>query len=193
MTSAAPGVDTAEAVRACLAVSALGGPSLPFDVIVGLASRNDWRLARADDVGELLAELAAHWPVVVVRLGPQLEDLSRFVGRYEVSRVAASRADRLLAVSDGTSTGLLRFVDWLVDALSLIGDSPVDVVINRAPSAPAAQAQLTRQLREIGGDRLGQIVSVGRDRRVERAAWDAELVASGSFTKTIERLEAAAT
>ncbi|MFT7597825.1 MAG: hypothetical protein ACI8TP_000745 [Acidimicrobiales bacterium] len=174
----------------CLATSAIGGPPLPFDVIVGLASRDDWSLVRAEDVGELVAELSAQWPSVVVRLGPQLEDLSRYVDRYEVSRLAAARADHVVAVCDGTSTGLLRFVDWLVDALSLIGDTPVDVVMNRAPSSLSAQCQLVDQLRSIAGDRIGQIIVVGRDRRVERAAWDASLAVSGPFHSAITRLAA---
>ncbi len=173
---------------ACLARSALGRSGLPFDVIAGLATRDDWSLVRADDVGELLTELSANWPVVVTRLGPQLEDLSRYVDRFEVSRVAAARADRVVAVCDGSPTGLLRFVDWLVDALSLIGDAPIDVVLNRSSPSASATQQLVDQLREIAGDRLGQIAVVPRDRRVERAAWDASLVLSGPFLRSISRL-----
>ena len=172
----------------CLATSALGDRRLPFDVIVGLASRDDWSLTRADDVGELLTELSAQWPAVVVRLGPQLEDLSRFVDRYEVSRVAAARADQLLAVCDGSSTGLLRFVDWLVDALTLVGDKPVDAVVNRAPSAGSAQRQLVGQLREIVGSRVRRIECVGHDRRVERAAWDASLAVRGPLVSAVGAL-----
>lgn len=172
----------------CLASSALGDRTLPFDVIVGLAAREDWALTRADDVSELLTELSAQWPAVVVRLGPHLEDLSRYVDRYEISRTAAARADRLLAVCDGSSTGLLRFVDWLVDALSLVGDKPVDVVLNRVPSSSGAQGQLLDQLRKIAGPRLDRIVCVGRDRRVERAAWDASLAVRGPFLSAIGAL-----
>ena len=172
----------------CLAHSALGRSGLPFDVITGLATRDDWSLVRAEDIGELLTELSAHWPVVVARLGPQLEDLSRYVDRFEVSRVAAARADRVLAVCDGSPTGLLRFVDWLVDALSLIGDAPMDVVVNRASPSGSATQQLVDQLREIAGDRLGQIAVVPRDRRVGRAAWDASPVMTGPFLRAVGRL-----
>lgn len=172
----------------CLAHSALGRSGLPFDVIAGLATRDDWSLVRAEDVGELLAELSAHWPIVVARLGPQLEDLSRYVDRFEVSRATAARADRVLAVCDGSPTGLLRFVDWLVDAMSLIGDAPIDVVVNRASSSGSATQQLVDQLREIAGDRLGHIAVVPRDRRIERAVWDASLVVSGPFLRSIGRL-----
>lgn len=172
----------------CLAQSALGRSGLPFDVITGLATRDDWPLVRADDVVELLTELSAHWPVVVARLGPQLEDLSRYVDRFEVSRATAARADRVLAVCDGSPTGLLRFVDWLVDALSLIGDAPIDVVVNRSSPSGSAAQQMVDQLREIAGERLGQIAVVPRDRRIERAAWDASLVFSGPFLRSISRV-----
>lgn len=172
----------------CLAHSALGDRPLPFDVIVGLAAREDWALTRANDVSELLTELSAQWPAVVVRLGPQLEDLSRYVDRYEISRTAAARADRLVAVCDGSPTGLLRFVDWLVDAFSLVGDRPVDVVLNRVPSSSGAQTQVLGQLREIAGPRLDRIVCVGRDRRVERAAWDASVAVRGPFLAAIGAL-----
>ena len=101
--------------------------------MVGLVSRDDWPLARADDVEELIVEVSANWSEVIVHLGPQLEDLSRHVDRFEVSRRAASKADRVLAVCGGSATGVLRFVDWLVDLLMLVGDAPIDVVINRAP------------------------------------------------------------
>lgn len=175
----------------CLAKSAIGRAALPFDVIAGLATRDDWSLVKSDDVGELITELSAHWPVVVARLGPQLEDLSRYVDRFEASRAVAARANRLIAVCDGSPTGLLRFVDWLVDSLSLVGDAPVDVVVNRAPAASSGSQQMVDQLREIAGDRLSRILVVPRDRRIERAAWDASVALSGPFLRAVGRLSLA--
>lgn len=179
----APGEPTS--LRQCLARPAIDGPNLPFDVIAGLASRDDWSLVRADELCELIDELAAQWPVVFARLGPQLEDLSRYVDRYDLSRSAARRAERLVGVCDASATGVLRFVDWLVDSLTLIGDTPIDVVLNRTPRSPGIRLQVEDQLRSIAGDRIGQIVPVPLDRRVERAAWDATTVGHGSFTKAL--------
>lgn len=172
----------------CLAHSVVGATSLPFDVIAGLASRDDWSLVRPDDVAALVEELAARWPVVVARLGPNLEDLARHGNRYAVSRAVAKRATRIVGVCDGTSVGLLRFFDWLVDVAAIAGETPIDVVINRCPASASARAQLEQQLLEVAGPRVGDVVMCRRDKRVERAAWDADLVSRGSFLKTIGAL-----
>ncbi|MEZ5342962.1 MAG: hypothetical protein R2706_16415 [Acidimicrobiales bacterium] len=174
-----------ERLEDCLASRVVGGAALPFDVVAGLACRDDWNLLRADDTLELVEELAARWPVVVVRLGPRLEDLSRWVGRFDVSRSVAAKAGRVVGVCEGTTSGLLRFVDWLVDVTLLVGDAPIDVVINRAPSSVAARAQLEQQLREIVGSRVGRIETVGFDKRIERASWDGELANRGPLVKTV--------
>lgn len=175
-------------IEACLARPAVGVRRLPFDVIVGLASRDDWSLLRADDVGTLVDELASRWPLVVARLGPNLESLARHGDRYGISRTVARRATRVVGVCDGTSVGLLRFLDWLVDIVGLVDETPIDVVVNRCPSSSLVRAQLVRQLRDVAGPRVGDIVVSGRDRRVERASWDASLVPRGNFLKAIGSL-----
>lgn len=175
-------------LAACLARSVVGERTLPFDVIVGLASRDDWSLLRPDDAASLVEELGARWPLVVARLGSNLEDLSRHGNRFEVSRTVVKRATRILGVCDGTSVGVLRFLDWLVDVVSLAGDTPIDLVVNRCPSSSSARAQLLQQLREIAGPRIGDVVMCKRDSRVERAAWDGALVRRGPFLKTLGSL-----
>jgi hypothetical protein len=175
-------------IESCVARRVVGSGALPFDVIVGIASRDDWSLLRADDVGALVEELAARWSLVVARLGPNLEDLARHGDRYEVSRSIVGRATRIVGVCDGTSVGVLRFFDWLVDVVSIAGDTPIDAVVNRCPSSAAAQAQLLRQIQEIAGPRLGDVALSPRDRNVERAAWDAALVTRGKFLKSIGSL-----
>lgn len=172
----------------CLANRAVNGPSLSFDVIVGLAARDDWNLLRGDDTADLIEELSARWPLVVARLGPCLEDLSRWVDRYEVSRSVASKATRVVGVCGGTATGILRFVDWLVDISLLVGGAPVDVVINQAPKSASAREQLERQLREIVGSRVGQIIVVGRDSQIERASWEATVSRRGPLAKAVKEL-----
>lgn len=180
--------DDRNTVESCLAQSVVGSDRLPFDVIAGLAARDDWSLLRADDVSGLIEELAARWSLVVARLGPNLENLERFGHRYDVSRAVAGRATRLVGVCDGTSVGLLRFFDWLVDVAALVGDSPIDVVVNRCPASKVVEGQLLQQLREVAGPRIGDVVLCRRDKRVERAAWDASLVPRGSFLKAIGSL-----
>ncbi len=171
----------------CLAIPALNN-SLPFDVITGLASRDDWTLLRADDVVDLVTELTARWPVVVARVGPQLEDLTRWADRYEVSRSVVRNSTRIIGVCEATSLGVLRFVDWLVDVVGLVDETPIDVVLNRVPKSPAARSELVTQIREIAGDRIGEIVCVAEDKRVKRASWDAKIVTKGQFVKNLARL-----
>ncbi len=180
--------DDRDRIENCLARSVVGRRSLPFDVIVGLASRDDWSLLRPDDASALVEELAARWPLVVTRLGPNLEDLARHGNRFGMSRAVVQRATRVLGVCDGSSVGVLRFVDWLLDVTALVGETPIDVVINRCPSSPSARTQLVQQLREIAGPRIGDVVVSGHDKRVERAAWEASLVTRGGFLKAISRL-----
>ena len=180
--------DEQHTIESCLARSVVGSGALPFDVIVGLASRDDWSLLRPDDVGALVEELSARWLLVVARLGPNLEDLARHGNRYGVSRTVVSRATRIVGVCDGSSIGVLRFFDWLVDVVSIASETPIDLVINRCPSSPSAQAQLLRQIEEVSGPRLGDVVMCRRDKWVERAAWDAAVVTRGSFLKAIGAL-----
>ncbi len=176
-------------LRDCVA-NVLGEPpyTLPFDVFAGLVTRDDWALVRPDDVVDLIEACADEWPAVIVRLGPTLEDLQRHVGRYELSRRSASTADHLVGVCDASASGILRFVDWLVDALGLIGDQPVDVVCNRAPRSAAQRAQLVDQLRSVAGDRIGTIVCAPTDRRVSRASWDGTIPPHGPFRRAVDSL-----
>ena len=177
-----------KSIESCLARPVVGSRALPFDVIVGLASRDDWSLLHPDDVASLVEELSARWPLVVARLGPNLEELPRHGNRYQVSRTIVGRATRIVGVCDGTPVGLLRFFDWLVDVISSAGDTPIYVVVNRCPPSAAAQSQLLGHIEEIAGPRLGDVTLCPRDKRVERAAWDAGLVPRGKFLNAIGAL-----
>jgi hypothetical protein len=180
---AADGEPVAE-LEDCLARSVVGRRP-GFAVLAGLAAREDWGLLRADDVTDLVVELSARWPVVVARIGPTLEDLGRWVPRYEVSRRTLERAGAVVGVCEATPMGVLRFVDWLADASALAPHGVVDVVLNKAPRSSAQRAQLVEQLRDVAGDRVRSITPLPRDRRVERAAWDAEIVTGGPFARAV--------
>lgn len=174
-------------VASCLARPAINQGALPFDVIAGLASRDDWSLLRADDAVGLLDVLAQRWVNVIAKIGSTLDELPG-TPRYEVSRQVIQRAERIVAVTQASPTGLLHFVDWLVDAVPLAGDAPIDVVVNKAPSNPAIRGQIETELVNITGERLNSIVFVPADRRVERAAWDATTVAKGPFLRSLSGL-----
>ncbi len=183
-------LDAVPDISDCLATRAVPGPGFGFDVIVGLAARDDWSLVRSGEVVDLVEELSARWPAVVARIGPQLEDLSRHVDRFGQSRAVAAQASHIVAVCDASPTGLLRFVDWLIDLLPLVGDTPVHVVLNRVPRSASMRNQLEQQLHEIAGPRLGAPIAVPHDRRVERAAWDANVATNGAMVRAIKRLAA---
>ncbi len=170
----------------CLARPVLGQRSLPFDVIVGLTSRDDWSLLRPDDALDLVDELAARWSHVVVRLGPQLEDLSgHHVDRFGVSRALAARADAVVGVCDATPLGLLRFLDWLVDLAMVAGEAPIDVVLNRVPRRSRRWVEVEDQLTRIAGERIRSVVAAPVCRSVERAAWNGDVVTSSGLHKAL--------
>lgn len=171
----------------CLARPVVGARP-PFAVIAGLATRDDWPLLRADDVALLISELSARWAYVVARSGPVLEDLGRWVPRHEVGRRALESATSVVGVCEASPVGVLRFLDWLSDAIDVVPGGVVGVVLNRAPRSPAQRAELVQQLQEAGGDRLTSVIPVPVDRRVFRAAWDAALVTRGPFLKALRPL-----
>ena len=178
-------------VQACLAKPTRGPGqrrALPFDVLVGLASRDDWSLARPEDVADVVTELSSQRQSVVARIGPHLEDLSRHVERFEASRLVVGRSSRIVGVCDGSATGALRFLDWMVDVVGLAGDTRIDVVINRPPRWSGARAELVARLRDIVGDRVTTVVCTPDDRRVTRAAWDAAAIGKGPFLKGLRPL-----
>ena len=177
-------------LEACTARAKLGQGELPFQVIAGLASRDDWSLLRADETITLLDELTQRYTHVIAKVGSNLEELPA-TPRYEVSRQVVKRADRVIGVANASPTGLLHFVDWLVDAVTLADNTVVDVVLNQAPANPSRCSQLHDELLNITGDRLNSITFVPSDRRVERAAWDATTIAKGPFLRHLAALAGA--
>jgi hypothetical protein len=107
------------------------------------------------------------------------------VPRYEVARRCLERSTVVVGVCDASPLGVLRFLDWLTEAAPLAPGGAVDVVLNKAPRSADQRGQLHEQLVEVGGDRIRSITPVPRDRRVERAAWDAALVGRGSFLRAV--------
>ncbi len=174
-------------IESCLARPAITTGSLPFDVIAGLASRDDWSLLRADEVVGLLDVLSLKWTNVVAKIGSTLDELPG-TPRYEVSRHLVRRAERIVAVTQASPTGLLHFVDWLVEAVPLAGDAPIEVVVNQAPTNPALRGQIETELLNITGDRINTLTFLPSDRRVERAAWDARLTEKGPFLRHLSTL-----
>ena len=172
-------------IDASLARPLDSAPDLPFDVLAGMADPRDWPLVRAEDVEALLGLLARRWPLVTINLGPHLEDLSRFVDRYGPSRAALMGSGQVVGVCEASPRGVLRFLDWLVEASPLIGERPVDVVVNRAPRGGFGQAEVAEALFEHAGPRIASLSFVPEDRHVAKAAWDGRLVPQSRFLRAV--------
>lgn len=150
---------------------------IAFDVIGGLPDPKDWMSIPPDDVVGLLRTLAALREVVVVNVGPQLEDLSRWIPRYEASRSAVEAATVVVGVCEASPRGVVRFLDWLVDVKALrSGRSLEALVVNRAPRSRLRRAELAATISEHVGDLGGRLVVVPEDRAVAQSSWDGGLV-----------------
>lgn len=181
-------VERDDPVSSALARPAAGGALPPFDVVVGLANRQDWQVLHEDELSSLIDSLCARWRYVVINLGPHLEDLGRWVDRFLASRTAAAEADVVVGVCEASPRGLLRFFDWLVELEPLADGRPVHAVVNRAPRSAFRRAEVAEQLHEHAGPRIASLTIVPEDRRVPVAAWDGVLVPRGPFTRAISEL-----
>ncbi|MFP5377299.1 MAG: MinD/ParA family protein, partial [Acidimicrobiia bacterium] len=187
---AGPGTDAADPLGDALARPALGPAGrLGFDVITGLANRDDWALARGGDVAALLDALRARWGVVVVNLGPHLEDLTRWVDRFGASRAALGVADAVVGVCEASPRGVLRFLDWLAEASALVPSRPVHVVVNRVPRSAFRAAEVLERLRADAGGRLASVDLVPEDPAVRRAEWAGEVVGGRRFRRAVAVVE----
>lgn len=175
-------------ISASLARPAPGGDGqpLPFDVVCGLANPTDWQVVRGEDMSALLRRAAGAWRFVVCDTGPHLEDLVR-LDRWPLSRSATAHADRIVGVCAPTPDGMLRFLDWLVDAATLT-PLAVDVVVNHAPRSPLARAEFEELLRENAAGRVASVTFVPGDDHVERAAWDGRVLRRAKFLKALTPL-----
>lgn len=172
-------------IARALARPATGGTAPPFDVLVGIANRQDWQVLHDDELSALMDALCARWQYVIANLGPHLEDLGRWVDRFLASRNVASDADFLVGVCEASPRGLLRFFDWLVELEPLADGRPVHVVINRAPRSKFRRGELADQLYEHAGPRVASLSIAPDDSRVTRAAWDGVLVSGGGFARAV--------
>ena len=156
---------------------------LPFDVIVGLPTPRDWDRLVGNDVAALLDACRSRWERIVVTTSPLVEDLQRWGDRFGNSRRLLAAADTIVGCAEPSPRGVLRYLDWLADVAG--ARSKVLTVINRAPKAKRSAADAARQILDIGGGLIDDIVEVPFDRLVGVAEWDGTLVKRGKFTKSV--------
>lgn len=167
---------------------ALGvAPSGDFYVLAGLANPSDWSQIRALEVAVLIQELAALSNHVIMNVGSQLEDLTRFGGpdRYGLSRGTIEIADQIVGVSAPTPVGVARLHAWLAQLGELLPTKPTHLVINKASDSSFIAAEIAAEIHRTYIPATLHFLPF--DSRVEAAAWRGELVKAGAFKRAVAR------
>jgi hypothetical protein len=108
--------------------------------------------------------------------------------RNAATRVALRQADHVVAVCNGTRSGVLRLFDWAASAAELI-DGPVTLAVNRAPQEAFRRGELVDQLTTTLPTQLcADIEFIPPDPRLAGADWDAAPPSPGPFTTAIDSL-----
>lgn len=163
-------------------------PVAGIEVLSGLPNPRDWYELRSGEVVEVLAELARDHPYVVANVGPRIEDLPESGGpaRFAVTRATLSLADLIVLVGSTTPVGVTRVVDWLADGRSLTTGKPLHIALNQHPGSSFVATEIENELRRTVAPQ--SITVLPFDKRVLRASWEGDFVASGPFTKAVRKL-----
>ncbi len=158
---------------------------LAVDTLVGLANPRDWIELRPGDVVEVIRELADDWDQVVVDIGARVEDLAYNGGsdRNGLARAVLNASDEVIVVGSPSPVGVARILDWLADAATLLSDTPVHCVFNRAPRSSFQRNEVMREFTRSFSPTT--LTFVPDDRRVLESAWAGEPVPVGPFTRSI--------
>lgn len=156
-----------------------------LEVMVGIPHPKDWVELRGSDVAAVLGELVRGRPQVVVNASPSLEDLTTFGGadRFGISRAVVGAADALVIVCPPTPMGVARLLDRVADLDGIADGKPIHVVINRMQKGTFKRNEIAREIQR--NFTPAGVHFLPGDQRVERAAWEGTLVASGEFTKAV--------
>lgn len=183
VATAAAAVSSNGEAAAHLSAPQPGLPQFDFDVICGLPSGDDWNKLGEHDSVRLLAECDRNWNSAVAITGPMVEDLDGWVPRFAVSRRLLSTADHVLGLCDASPVGIVRFASWLVHANP---KAPVLTVISNVPAkSTKVVSDIAQRLQSLCGDRIQIVGSLPVDTRVGKAAWNAELVPRGPFSRAM--------
>ena len=158
-------------------------------VVVGVPNARAWTQIRPGEVLRIVDQLAADSASTVVADGAgPIEDLagSGSRARFATARALVGESDALVAVCDASPHGIARVLAWCVEARALTHETPMVVVVNRAPAGRFQRGELFDELRHSVP--ISDVVFIPHDRRVVDAAWAGTLVAKGSFVRSVDRL-----
>ncbi len=181
-------VDTLQFGSGRLDDSLVRVPNLGIEVLPGLPNPRDWFELRAGEVTEVIMELARTRPRVLINVGPRIDDLPEMGGpaRFAVSRGVIAMADIVVLVGSASPVGAARVVAWLAESRSLVGDTPVYIVLNQFPGGAFVAGELESEIRR--NMTPAGLEFVPFDKRVTRAMWDGEPVPKGPFSKAVAKL-----
>jgi hypothetical protein len=156
-----------------------------YALLLGLRRHRDWAALRPRAVEAAVDGLRRAYRVVVADVDPDVEGedqcgSSDVEDRNVLARTAMARAGVVVVVGQPGVKGVHALVRVLAGILEL-GVDPARVlpVVNRAPKAPRARAEVTRALADLlagvrGGERLPSPLHVPERRRLEDAVRDGD-------------------
>ncbi|VXB11683.1 MinD/ParA family ATP-binding protein [Pseudoclavibacter sp. 8L] len=106
-------------------------------VLTGIANPARWPELSRERVLTVLERCREIADLVVVDVGFSLESDDEIASdafsprRSAATLTALGAADRILAVADGQAVGLQRFLRARVNLIEIVGETPVDVIVNR--------------------------------------------------------------
>lgn len=163
----------------------------PVDVVAGISNIQDWIELRPGDVVSLATDETLRRPFVIANVSSRIEDLAFHGGapRYGLARAMITAADQLVVVSAPSPIGVARTLEWIAQVRALAPHRAVHLVFNMAPRAAFKLGELTQEITRTYAP--FSLTVVPEDRRVSDAAWNGDLVKSGTFVKGIEQLAVA--
>ncbi len=161
-------------------LSALGAYAL-----CGLPNPRDWPELRPSELLAVVEELTVRFDHLVINTSHAIEDLSGLGNppRFGLTRALLGCADQIVAVGSPTPVGVARLLDWIADLRALAPRTPLHVALNKAPHEGFKRRELNHEIcRTVP---VPAVTFLPFDEKVEQAAWDGTLVASGSFSRSL--------
>lgn len=162
-----------------------------FWLVGGLADPAQWIELRPRAVLDLVEELANHHHHVLTQVGPMVENLADYGGdRFGVARAVVGNSDSIVAVGMASPVGMARLAMWLADVRLLAPETPLHLVLTRAPKDRFRRSELLERAQDL---EVGEasVHLLPDDDRLERAVWNGELVKAGPFRRAVGELAAA--
>jgi MinD-like ATPase involved in chromosome partitioning or flagellar assembly len=181
-------IDAVEHGRGELDACVISDPRWSLSIVAGVPNPGAWAQVRPGEVIRVIDRLADAAHVVVADGAGPLEEVggSASRGRFATARALVTEADVLVAVCDASPHGITRLLTWVVEARALAVDTPMVVVVNRAPGARFRRGELYEEITASLGTH--QVVFAPYEARVGDAAWKGAPVERGAFARAVARV-----